>query len=171
MGTAVCRRKRKMFLLDIITNPILITSASAWVISQVIKAIIDTKAHRSIRVLGHGGMPSSHTATMTSLTLITGLRAGFDTPVFAVAAIVMFIVMCDAAGVRNETAKHSATIKELAESVNGLGGDSKDVKTENLVEFIGHTPFQVAIGALVGISTALISYLILGCAVVLDFSY
>ena len=162
---------RKEMLLDIITNPILITSAVAWLISQIIKAIIDVRAKRSVRVLGHGGMPSSHSATMSSLTLIVGLYEGFDTAAFAIAAMVAFVVMCDAAGVRNETAKHSASIKELAESVSELGGDSKDVGTDKLEEFIGHTPLQVVVGALVGIAVAAVSYIVMRFGFGVGFMY
>lgn len=158
-------------LLDIVTNPILITSALAWVISQVIKAIIDIRAKRSVRVLGHGGMPSSHSATMASLTLIVGLTKGFGTAAFAISAMVAFVVMCDAAGVRNETAKHSASIKELAESVSELGGDSTEVGTDDLEEFIGHTPLQVVVGASVGLAVALVSYLVMRYGIGMQFYY
>ena len=159
-------------IIDIITNPILITSAVAWVISQVIKGIIDHASHRQVRVLGHGGMPSSHSATMASLTLATGLYSGFDTAIFAVATMVAFVVMCDAAGVRNETAKHSASIKELADIVNGMNEEEREeVKTDKLQEFIGHTPLQVILGATLGIVVALIAYFIMKFAIGIEFRY
>ncbi len=149
-------------LKDIITNPILIASALAWVISQIVKGVIDHRAHRSVRVLGHGGMPSSHSATVSALALAAGLFSGFGSAAFAIAAMVAFVVMSDAAGVRNETAKHSASIKELAGIVNEMNeAESDEVKTDKLEEFIGHTPLQVIIGAALGLAVALAVYFIM----------
>lgn len=150
-------------LIDLLTNPVLITSALAWVISQLIKCIIDFKLYRSVRLLGHGGMPSSHSATMTSLALMTGLYAGFDSVAFAIAAIVAFVVMCDAAGVRNETAKHTASIKKIAGALNSSrdGEGDGQIETDDLKDFVGHTPIQVIVGALLGLAVAFCAFAVM----------
>ena len=70
-----------------------------------------------------------------------------------------------------QTAKHSASIKELAESVSELGGDSTEVGTDDLEEFIGHTPLQVVVGASVGLAVALVSYLVMRYGIGMQFYY
>lgn len=92
-------------------NPILIVGAVAWLFSQVSKAIIYliiNKRFQLERLVGDGGMPSSHSATVTSVAVITGLRCGLDSPIFAIAAILALIVMHDAMGVRQETGKQAS---------------------------------------------------------------
>ena len=158
--------------LDFITNPVFITSASAFIISQIIKAIIDAKAHRQVRALGHGGMPSSHSATVCSLALIVGLYSGFGSAAFGISVMLAFIVMSDAAGVRHETAKHSEAIKKLADKVNGMDvEETDDVKTDKLAEFIGHTPLQVVFGAALGTVVAVSAFFIMKLGFGVEFYY
>lgn len=161
-----------MLFLDILKNPVLVTSAIAWITSQLIKAFIDLRAHRKIRIFGNGGMPSSHSATVMSLALMTGLYSGFASAQFGIAFMLAFIVMSDAAGVRRETAKHSASIKDLASIVNGIRPEDEDeVNTDKLAEFVGHTPLQVIFGALLGIIVAVAYYFIAKYAVGITFAY
>ena len=139
-------------------NPILLTGAVAWLLSQVSKAIIYliiNKRFQWDRLFGDGGMPSSHSATVTSVVVITGLRCGLDSPIFAIAAILALIVMHDAMGVRQETGKQAKVINSMVELINSFGRGELTPE-ETLKEFVGHTRRQVVIGAAVGCVVALV---------------
>ena len=139
-------------------NPILLTGAVAWLLSQVSKAIIYliiNKRFQWDRLFGDGGMPSSHSATVTSVAVITGLRCGLDSPTFAIAAILALIVMHDALGVRQETGKQAKVINSMVELINSFGRGELTPE-ETLKEFVGHTRRQVVIGAAVGCVVALV---------------
>ena len=139
-------------------NPILIVGAVAWLFSQVSKAIIYliiNKRFQLDRLVGDGGMPSSHSATVTAVAVMTGLRCGWDSPIFAVAAILALIVMHDAMGVRQETGKQAKVINSMVELINSLGrGDL--TPEETLKEFVVHTRRQVVVGAVLGSVIALV---------------
>jgi acid phosphatase family membrane protein YuiD len=138
-------------------NPILLTGAVAWLLSQVSKAIIYliiNKRFQWDRLFGDGGMPSSHSATVTSVAVITGLRCGLDSPIFAIAAILALIVMHDAMGVRQETGKQAKVINSMVELINSMDRGELTLE-ETLKEFVGHTRRQVVVGALFGGAIAL----------------
>lgn len=133
-------------------NPILVTGAVAWFISQLSKAIIHliiTKRFQRERLFGDGGMPSSHSATVTAVAVMTGLRCGWDSPIFAIAAILAVIVMHDAMGVRQETGKKAKVINSMVELINSFGRGELTPE-ETLKEFVGHTRRQVVVGAVLG---------------------
>lgn len=139
-------------------NPILLTGAVAWLLSQVSKAIIYliiNKRFQWDRLFGDGGMPSSHSATVTSVAVITGLRCGLDSPIFAIAAILALIVMHDAMGVRQETGKQAKVINSMVELINSFGRGELTPE-ETLKEFVGHTRRQVVVGAMLGGVIALV---------------
>ena len=139
-------------------NPILFAGAVAWLLSQVSKAIIYliiNKRFQWDRLFGDGGMPSSHSATVTAVAISTGLTAGWDSPVFAVAAILALIVMHDAMGVRQETGKQAKVINSMVELLNSLGRGELTPE-ETLKEFVGHTRRQVMVGAVLGGVIALV---------------
>lgn len=139
-------------------NPILIVGAVAWLFSQVSKAIIYliiNKRFQLDRLVGDGGMPSSHSATVTAVAVMTGLRCGWDSPIFAVAAILALIVMHDAMGVRQETGKQAKVINSMVELINSLGRGELTPE-ETLKEFVGHTRRQVVVGAVLGGVIALV---------------
>ena len=100
-------------------------------------------------------MPSSHSATVTSVAVITGLRCGLDSPIFAIAAILALIVMHDTMGVRQETGKQAKVINSMVELINSFGRGEL-APEETLKEFVGHTRRQVVIGAAVGCVVALV---------------
>lgn len=96
-------------------------------------------------------MPSGHSATVTALAVTAGMECGLDSPIFAVSTILAIIVMHDAMGVRMEAGKHAKALNELLELF------SSDLENEiKMKEFLGHTPLQVAFGALLGLVVALI---------------
>ncbi len=92
-------------------------------------------------------MPSSHSAVVTGLATLIGKYEGVDTPIFALAFIVAFVVMYDACGVRRAAGKQAALLNKLIETP-GLTGMQV---SERLVEVLGHTPVQVFVGALIGV--------------------
>lgn len=102
------------------------------------------------RFMGAGGMPSSHSAVVVSLATLIAKYIGFDSPVFALSALFAFITMYDAAGVRR-------AVGEQAHILNKVVKEYKDMTPgEYLQEKTGHTPVQVAAGALIGLVTGLI---------------
>lgn len=152
------------FLKELIGNHVLIVPVIAWAISQVLKIFTYLFVERELvwqRVISDGGMPSAHSAVVTSLALMCGWVEGFGSPLFALAVIFAIVVMRDAVGVRRETGKQAASIKELANAVNKtfLGKDA-EIRTENLKVLVGHTPLQVVCGAIVGVIVAFLYIII-----------
>ena len=119
---------------------------------KVIWDLVTTKKFNFKRILGAGGMPSSHSAVVTSITTLIGKSEGVDSPIFALAVIVACVVMYDAAGVRRAAGKQAAMLNKIIETP-GLTGEQV---SERLVEVLGHTPTQVFVGALIGIIVGLI---------------
>ena len=146
-------------LRDLLTNPFLLTSLSSWFVAQVLKTIIyalEIKKLDISRLFGDGGMPSGHSATVTSLAVFCGLNFGFDSFQFAVTAILAIIVCHDAMGVRLETGKQAVAINEILEAFELLAPDK--ISEANLKEFVGHTPIQVMAGILLGIINAVVMF-------------
>ena len=145
-------------LPDILQNRILVTGCVAWVCSQLTKLVIHAIIHKRWsweRLFGDGGMPSSHSATVSAVAAATGLLCGLDSPSFAVAAILALVVMHDAMGVRQETGKQAKVINSMLELFESMGrGDL--TPEETLKEFVGHTRRQVFVGAAFGIAVALL---------------
>lgn len=152
------------FLLQIITNKILIVGIVSWFLAQVFKCIsnlILTKKFSIERLFGDGGMPSGHSATVVSVAVATGLYEGFDTAVFAVAMILAIVVMHDAMNVRYQAGKQAALLNVMAETFEKLTGEDLP-NEEKLKELLGHTPLQVAAGFVLGVCTAVGMYFIFG---------
>lgn len=150
------------FLLQIITNKILIVGIVSWFLAQVFKCIsnlILTKKFSIERLLGDGGMPSGHSATVVSVAVATGLYEGFDSAVFAIAMILAIVVMHDAMNVRYQAGKQAELLNAMADMFEKITGADLP-NEEKLKELLGHTPLQVAAGCLLGIATAIIMYLI-----------
>ena len=121
-----------------------------WVAIQIFKVIWDlvtTKKFNFKRILGAGGMPSSHAAVVTSLATLIGKNEGVDTPLFAISIIFAFVVMYDAAGVRRAAGKQAKLLNKIIETPGLKMGEVQ----EKLVEVLGHTPIQVIVGAIIGI--------------------
>ena len=147
------------WLLELLTNPFLLTSLSSWFAAQLLKTIIHAIEHKKLvleRMFGDGGMPSGHSATVTSLAVFCGLRFGAGSFQFAISAILAIIVCHDAMGVRLETSKQAEVINELTKTIELLS--SKEWTMEKLKEFVGHTPIQVLAGILLGIVNALVMF-------------
>ena len=145
------------FINGVMTNRILIASFWAWLSAQVIKTIlylIVNKDFNPERLVGDGGMPSSHSATVMALVTSTAFYYGSNTFEFAVTAILALIVMHDAMGVRRETGKQAKAINNMMELLTDMNNNISP--EEKLKEFVGHSPSQVFFGALLGILVAFI---------------
>ncbi len=143
------------FLNSIADNRILISAASGWLIAQLLKTLIYTFLNRKFvaeRMVGGGGMPSSHSATVCALATSTAIEYGAGSFEFAMAAIFGLVVMYDAIGVRQETGKQAKVLNDMMELFSNMGKDM-DIEKQ-LKEFVGHTPLQVIAGAILGVSTA-----------------
>ena len=127
-----------------------------WFGIQLFKLLYDlvtTKKFNFKRIMGAGGMPSSHSAVVTGLATLIGKYEGVDSAIFAISFVVAFVVMYDACGVRRAAGKQAALLNKLVETP-GLTGVQV---SERLVEVLGHTPIQVIVGALIGIIVGLMA--------------
>ena len=141
--------------IQFIQNKYIYVPALLWFGIQLFKLIYDlvkTKKFNFKRILGAGGMPSSHSAVVTSLATLIGKYEGVNSAIFALAFIVAFVVMYDACGVRRAAGKQAALLNKLVETP-GLTGVQV---SEKLVEVLGHTPVQVLVGALIGLAAGLV---------------
>ena len=148
------------FLGDLVNNRIFMASVSGWLVAQILKTIIHMWFNRKFvaeRLVGSGGMPSSHSATVCALAAAAGMEYGGGSFQFAMAAVFAIIVMYDAIGVRRETGIQARVLNEMMELFTKMG---KEMSVEDkLKEFVGHTPLQVLMGALLGILIAVLMYL------------
>lgn len=153
-----------MDFLKIFTNPFLLIPVISWAIAQILKTIINAIMNKRIelsRLVGDGGMPSGHSATVTSLAVFCGLRLGFGSATFALATILAVVVMHDALGVRRETGKQAVSIIKISELLNDYFSErDTNLKTDKLKVLVGHTPLQVVCGALLGAAVAIVYQLI-----------
>ena len=141
-------------LTGILANRILLCALTAWFVAQILKIPTYWMVEKKLdwrRIRGAGGMPSSHTAFVVSLTVMVGAVCGFDTALFAVSFTLASIVMYDATGVRRETGLQAQVINEILRQVFI---DGKPIADDDLKELVGHKPLEVLCGAIVGLLTA-----------------
>ena len=144
------------YLIDLIHNRMLLAAVLGWAIAQVVKTLIDLALNKKInfeRLVGSGGMPSCHSATVCALCVAAGYDYGLDSAAFAVSAILAIIVMYDARGVRRETGNQAEILNQIMEFFRlPENGEFKlEFNQEQLKVLIGHTPLQVICGAILGI--------------------
>ena len=136
-------------------NKIIVVSTFAWAVSQSIKIIIiliKTKKFDLSRIVGSGGMPSSHAATVSALATSVAKMQGLASPLFAISFVFALVVMYDAAGVRLAVSKQAKLLNQM---IYDWHSDAFD-PDEKLKELIGHTPIQVFVGCLLGIMLGII---------------
>ena len=134
---------------QLMKNQVLVSSVTGWVVAQLLKTIIDCMLNKSFspeRLVGSGGMPSSHSSTVCAL--------GVSSFEFAVSFILAAIVMYDATGVRRETGKQAKLLNMIMEQ--DIFKLNMEQFQEKLKEFVGHTPLQVFAGAILGVILALL---------------
>ena len=147
------------WLIALLTNPFLITSVSSWLVAQVIKMIISSIINKKFSLgwlFSDGGMPSGHSATVSSLAMFSLLSCGPSSFQFAVTMILAIIVCHDATGVRQEAGKHAVLLNEIMETLELL--KTKMDPYKKLKEYVGQTRVQVIAGITVGVVNALIMY-------------
>ena len=133
-----------------ITNKYIYVPIILWFCIQSFKLIYDLCTTQKInfkRIIGAGGMPSSHSAVVTCLATLIGKSEGVDSIMFAMATIFAMVVMYDAAGVRRAAGKQAHLLNKIIETPGLTGVEVQ----ERLVEVLGHTPLQVIVGAAIGI--------------------
>ena len=137
--------------MTLLQNPYFVVPLIAWGIAQTAKVIIDSVLlhHVSVRRLATaGGMPSSHTALVVSLTTIIGRLQGVQSPLFAVCLIFSTVVMYDATGVRRAAGQQAMILNRL---LDDLFIAHRGIPQERLRELLGHTPIEVIAGAVLGV--------------------
>ena len=133
----------------------LIVPFVTWFCVQTFKVLWElapTKKFNFKRIIGAGGMQSSHTAIVVSITTMVGRSQGINSVIFAVSLIFSLVVMYDACGVRRQAGKQARILNDI---VNTPGLSTVQVR-EKLVEALGHTPLQVIIGAIVGFTAGML---------------
>ena len=130
-------------------NRVLWATAAGWVVAQSIKVFLAVRQKHRFDIrwfLGTGGMPSAHSAGVSSLVVAVGLEQGFHSPIFAIALIFALVTMFDAQGVRRATGRQGMAFNKLIDDLYAKG----QVSQERVMEVLGHTPTEVFVGALLG---------------------
>ena len=150
------------YLKDLVSNYVLVSAFFGWLFAQLIKIIIaifdkDTRGLFNI-LFSTGGMPSSHSAAVTALCFACGVQEGLGSPLFAISFILAGVVVIDASGVRYETGKQAQLLNKICKQLFSKDGEEFEA---GLKELVGHTPFQVFMGVLLGAVVAGITALIM----------
>jgi len=143
----------------ILQNHVLLTGLASWILAQAFKIPIDLFQSRHWNwalFFAAGGMPSSHSALVTSTAMAVGLHNGFDNPLFGVATAIAMIVVYDATGIRRQAGMQARQINILVEEL--LKGHP--ISQEHLREVLGHTPLEAIGGMLLGLVMAIVLWLV-----------
>jgi uncharacterized protein len=151
-------------LKALILNKVLLSALFSWFIAQFLKILIEIFSRKKFRVkdfifraiLGTGGMPSSHAASITSVAISIGISDGFNTSIFALAAVLVFIVIRDATGVRLSAGRQATAINQILEEVYVR----YNISYKKVKEVRGHTALECFVGIIVGFLVSLGMYLI-----------
>ena len=152
-------------IADILSNRILVCGVLGWAVAQILKTLIYAMLNNEFRLermFGDGGMPSAHSATVSSMATAAAIVYGFGSFEFAISVMLAIIVMHDAMGVRMETGKQGKVLNEMIDFLRTEGFVEAFKKNDkmyefweaSLKEFVGYTPIQVAAGCILGIVLA-----------------
>ena len=147
-----------MYFQQLLQNSVLGTAIIGWGTAQILKFILVLVIYKRFdfrRFIGSGGMPSSHSSLVVSLTMSIGFIKGFDSLIFALSAVMSLVVMYDAAGVRRSAGQQAAILNKIVED---WGRADYSLTEKKLKELLGHTPVEVIAGAILGIIIAIIRY-------------
>jgi len=136
----------------ILNNHVLLVAVIACLIAQVLKLVFEFARHGKVNfrtLVETGGMPSAHSALVSALATGVGQSMGWESSEFAIALIFAIIVMYDATGVRQAAGKQARILNQIVDEL--FRGDTKFAE-ERLKELLGHTPVQVIVGCLLGIT-------------------
>ena len=138
------------FFEGVISNPAFEVAFLSWLFAQILKVFTNLYKDKKLdfyRLVGSGGMPSSHSSFVMGLSTAIGLMEGWDSSVYAVSLVFSLIVMYDASGVRRSVGKQAMIINHMITDFY----KTHKIKEEKLKELVGHTPYEVFAGALLGI--------------------
>lgn len=144
------------FINELLNNKVLITAGLAWLVAGVLKMVIELIMNKKLslkRIVGAGGMPSSHTSTVVALAIAVAYESGVESVPFAISVIFAIVVIHDAVGVRLETGKQAKVLNTMMFESKAF--DDLDFEKQ-LKEYVGHTPLQALVGAIIGIIVAVI---------------
>ena len=148
-----------MSILEIFNNQVLWSALLPWILAQTVKVPLEffsTKRWNWSLLLRAGGMPSSHSALVAGACHAIGLRAGFGSPLYALAFVLAMIVIYDATGIRRQAGKHAEMINAIIEDMAA----GHPIQREKLREVLGHTPLEALGGSLLGLLFAQILWMI-----------
>ena len=146
--------------MDFWAESVLVTSILSWFTAQVLKVILTLIEKKKLdfrRLVGSGGMPSSHAAFVTSLAAAVGVEKGFAGVEFAICTVFALVVMYDAAGVRRAAGQQAKILNKLVEQWEKSDFSDTD---KHLKELLGHTPKEVFAGAVLGVAIALVRHML-----------
>ena len=141
------------FFESLLLNQVFMASFISWFVAQFLKVVLTLILDRKLdfyRMVGSGGMPSSHSSMVMGLSTAVGLLHGFESSLYAISFVFALIVMYDASGVRRAVGKQAIIINTMIEDMY----KHKPISNSKLKELVGHTPYEVFIGALLGIFIA-----------------
>jgi len=144
-----------MIFAQLFSNKVVVAALISWFLGQGLKFPLEYLLNKRwdwTIMFSSGGLPSSHSSLVTAVALTIGLVDGFDTSLFALAASIGLIVIYDAAGVRRQAGIHAERINEIMR--NFL--ESRHFQENDLKEMLGHTPFEVVSGFLLGVLISLV---------------
>ena len=144
---------------EFFNNQALVGALIGWSIAQIVKVPLEylrTKRWNWALLLRTGGMPSSHSALVTGVAHGIGLREGFDSAAFAIAAALAIIVIYDATGIRRQAGKHATLINAMIQDL----ASGHPLKQELLREVLGHTPLEALGGFLLGLASAQLTWML-----------
>jgi acid phosphatase family membrane protein YuiD len=134
---------------------ILLICFASWAVAQIAKVLLGLWRERQFNwsyFVSSGGMPSSHSATVSALATSVGITYGINNVSFAIAAILAIVVMYDAAGVRRAVSRQAFILNRIMRELRQQR--PRDLVEKDLRELVGHSPFQVVIGAFIGVFIA-----------------
>ncbi len=141
-------------LLIVFQKKVFLSTFFGWLIAQTIKIIINSIKEKKFDfrwLVGTGGMPSAHAAGVMALATAVGIREGFGSTIFIVTLIIAMVIAFDAQGVRRATGRQAVILNKILDDIYWR----RKIQEEELKELIGHTPFEVLVGSIIGIVTAL----------------
>lgn len=139
---------------DILDNHILLIALTACLVAQMLKLVVEFARHGKVNfrtLVETGGMPSAHSALVTALAAGVGQTSGWATGEFAVATVFAMIVMYDAAGVRQAAGQQARILNQIVDELFQENGEFNEAR---LKELLGHTPFQVIVGSILGVAVS-----------------
>jgi len=149
-------------IYDLVTNKAVVAPLVAWYIAQSLKVIIELVRNHKLdlgRLVSSGGMPSAHSAMVTALATVLGMTCGLGSAEFAISIIFAGVVLYDSAGVRQAVGQQAAVLNRIVRELKERRPMAE--LEHDLRELIGHTPFEVGGGVVIGVGFAIFWVLVI----------